>query len=365
MVYIRLLAAELKAMAIKLPKIILGGGVLLSIVAVLIALINVYSLKSDSGKNVVAVAAPDSLFTNVAVNALSNMESVTQLCKIQRVSEIEAEAMVKENRASAALILGENFVEDIISGKNTSPRIIVNERGNELFMELAQRGSSILAIVQASIYAGEEAYYRASGNRLSAKLNKELNMEYIDRVFSREDTFRDISDNEKTVVDYYISRLLAVMLLIFSGSLGTVMYPLKRSFYKNLGVINLYGDLLQFLKVFIIFTAVVAVLSALGYVSFSILAIISLSLMATALFSLSENKLNSSLFILFFTAVIGFLGGAFLPPSLMGDFLRGFMVCSPIYIIGSQFLGTGCFVIETIVIWLICLLLIFLGGKRQ
>lgn len=369
MVFIRLLIAELKAMICKLPKIFAGGMVLVFAVLLFSYVMTSYSQKTDGGKNVIAISAPDDTFMTVALTAVENMESVSKICKFDRVNEDEAEAMVLDNRASAAIIFENNFVEDIINGKNTKPRIIVSQNSNKLFMDLANCGSSMLAIVQAAIYSAEGAYYDKTGKRLSADLNKELNMEYINSVFSRERNFKKFRGDDISVAEYYIAMLLPVFLLLFSMSFSTIIYPQSKKFYEYSKLSSLSISVIQFIKVFLINIVLMSVFKFICVIvdfslSFNILAIVSVSAIVTAIYSVSLDKVSGSLFILIFTIVTGFLSGAFLTPALMPVPLRYIMEFIPLNVIGFQLMGEWN-IPYTLGILAICLILMVIGGKRK
>lgn len=342
MIFIRLLAAEFKAMCFKIPRIVFGGVLIVAAVAMFVLAIS--SQKSGNGKNIIAVSAPNDTFTNIAVTAVENMDSVSKICKLVRVNENEAEAMVYDNRASAALIFGGNFVEDIINGKNTQPRIIVNEKGNELFMELAKCGSSMLAIVQAGIYSAEGAYYEQTGQKISHQENKQLNMEYINTVFSRERVFNKINNNGITLREYYIAMLIPVFMLFFAMALSEIAFPEKISFYNYSGLAYPLIVLIQFIKIlvveFVLFCAIFVVCCIFDLrIKLDIITVINVSAIATMFYSLAKNRTNASLFIMFFAVVMGFIGGCFLPPALMPEAVKNIMEYTPLNVMGTQLMG--------------------------
>ncbi len=342
MVFMRLFAAEFKAMCHKLPRIIFGGVVIIAVVTMFVLLIS--SQKSDKGKNIIAVYAPNDTFTNIAITAVENMDSVSKICKLVRVNENEAEAMVYDNRASAALIFQENFVEDIINGKNTQPRIIVNEKGNELFMELAKCGSSILAVVQAGIYSAEKSYYEQTGQRISHQENKKLNMEYINTVFSRENAFNKINNSGIKLSEYYASMLIPVFLLLFAMALSEIAFPEKIAFYNYTKLAYPLIVLIQFIKILtvelVLFGGIYGVCYIFDLIIFpDIITVINISAIATMFYSISENRINASLCIMFFTIVMGFIGGCFLPPALLPDTVKNIMEYTPLNVMGNQLMG--------------------------
>lgn len=367
MIFTRLLLAELKSMVYKMPKILAGAAVM-AVLAVLFIII-ITSQKGDNGKNIIAISAPDDIFTSAAINAVENMDSVSKLCKVARVNEEEAEAMVRDNRASAALIFGENFVENIINGNNIQPRIIVNKSGNELFMELARCGSSILAIVQASVYSAQQAYYEQTGKKITGNINKQLNMEYINTVFSRESDFEKSRNNNVNTLMYYCSMLIPVILLLLAMAFTEIVYPEDKKFYDYSGLNYGFVTLIQFIKIFIIEFIMFSVIFFICYkngieIKFNIIPVVEVCAIITAVYSIAKNKANSSLFLLFFIVILGFVGGCFLPTAFLPEILRDIMEYSPLYVIGNQFIGTVN-ISYTVVMILAAVVIACMGGVRK
>lgn len=369
MVFIRLACAEFKAMFFKVPKILAGMAVVIAAVVTLSLIITGYSQTKNNYKNTIAISVPDDTFTNIAVTAVENMDSVSEICRFVRVNDKEAEAMVKDNRASAALIFEDNFVQDIISGKNIQPRIIVSQNSNKLFMELAGCGSSMLAIVQAGVYSAQKAYAEQTGNAVTGSVNRELNMEYINTVFSRETYFENINNSGITISEYYVSMLFCVFLLLLSMSFSQIVFPQSKAFYSYTGLSYMSVAFIQFLKIFTIYFVILLLTKLICNIAdinlcFNILAVVSLSAIVTAIYSVSGISVNGSLFILFFAVVFGYVGGCFLPPSFMPEFIRDIMEYTPINITGSQLMG-GKHILYSIAIWLICAAIIIIGGRRK
>ncbi|MGN1317775.1 MAG: ABC transporter permease [Lachnospirales bacterium] len=369
MSFYRLFVAEIKLMVKKLPIIFISGVLLIFAVSVFVLGITNYSQNNGGGKSTIAISAPNDTFTQVAVTAIENMESVSKICKFIRVDDKEAEAMVYNNKASAAIIFGDNFVEDIIKGKNTVPRILVSANSNKLFNDLILCGSSMLSVVQAGIYSAEEAYYNAYGKNLSHSENIELNMEYIDTVFSREKYFKNINDDSINLLKYFSSMLIPVLLMLFAMSLSSVIFSESRAFYEYANISYFKIALIQIIKSIIIFGFVFIVLWLILYfkninISFNFLPVISVSFIITAIYSLADNKVNASFVILVFTLILAFVGGNFIPPSFIGENLREFTNFVPLNIMGRELMGES-HIIYDLFSWIISSVVIFIGGKKK
>ncbi len=370
MIFIRLLQAEFKSLVYRLPKIILGGSILGVVILLFVFVITEYSYNNDSGKNVIAISASDDIFTETAITAVENMKSVSKICKFVRVNENEAEAMVWDNRASAAIIFGQNFVEDILRGKNTQPRILVNENSSKLFTELTQCGSSMLAIVQAGIYSAEAVYYDTQGKRLSPLLNRELNMEYINTVFSREKIFRELKNDGISLGEYYLAMLLSVFMLFLTMSFSAILFSQNKVVYEYSGLSWVLISIIQFLKAFavLMFTNIIVWILCMVFdinIHFTLMPVITIALFSTTVFSISgKNKVNGSLFIMVFTLAAGFFGGAFIPPAFMNEKIRALSELTPLNVMGMEFMGNEN-VLYSLIVWGLCLAVIFVGGKRK
>lgn len=342
--FVRLLIADIKAMVFKLPKIVAGGFVLVMAVMMVAFAITQYSQNVDNSKSVIAVYAPPDTFTQLALNAIENMESVSRVCKFERVSGKEAEAMLLDNRASAAIIFGDNFVEDIIAGKKNQPRVMVSQNSSGLFMDLTNCGSSMIAIAQASIYSAEAAYYAQTGEKIPYELDRELDMEYINTVFGREKVFKESADSRHSVMDYYVCMNIPVFLLLLTMGFSTILFNQSKQFYECTRVNKLCIFIIQFIKAFLVllFAFCLLYLGCMAFdmnIKFNIIPVFIIALVSTVVYSISGNKINGSLFLMILTIVMGFLGGAFLPPSLMPDVLINIVEFSPVNIMGLMLMA--------------------------
>ena len=65
--------------------------------------------------------------TDLLLNYIQGMESISELCQFLIVSEEEGFAMLQEGKAAAALVLPEGMVEGIMDGSNTPVQVFFPE----------------------------------------------------------------------------------------------------------------------------------------------------------------------------------------------------------------------------------------------
>jgi len=87
---------------------------------------------------------------------VSAMESVASICEFVYVGEEEAKELLAADELQAAIILPENFYEDVDSGYNTPVTVYVSENASlnqKVFQELLTDGVSLLRTSEAGVYS--------------------------------------------------------------------------------------------------------------------------------------------------------------------------------------------------------------------
>ena len=228
------LKVEWKRAVVMLP-VILKKAVLLLLVLGFAAgaaafCVTVEKWTQDDGLLRVGYVAADNALTDMAVSYVQEMESVKTICNLERVSEKEGFALLQEGELAALVMLPENVVEEIISGRNTPVTVYLSggnglvsgEFGNlksMLFQELANSAVGMLETAQAEIYAVQyvlgDSFYAESD--LVQELYDDINRFNLGAAAGRENLFRtktvSVTEND-TYVIYYGSALLAVYVLL-------------------------------------------------------------------------------------------------------------------------------------------------------
>lgn len=93
--------------------------------------------------------------TDLLLNYVQGMESISEICQFLIVSEEEGFSMLQDGKAAAALILPEGLVEGIMDGSNAPVQVCFPENAgleSALLRELTDAGVQMLRVAQAEIY---------------------------------------------------------------------------------------------------------------------------------------------------------------------------------------------------------------------
>lgn len=174
-------------------------------------------------------AASDNVITDMVVAYVQEIESVKELCTIERVSEEDGFRLLKEGELEVLVMLPDDIVGEILSGSNTPVTVYMaadngldsGDYGNVrnlLFKELADAAVGMLETAQAEIYAvryvlGDEL---STDNELVQSLYDNINGFNLGVAAGREMLFRtktvSVTEND-TYAIYYGSALMTLYLL--------------------------------------------------------------------------------------------------------------------------------------------------------
>ena len=173
--------------------------------------------------NIALVAEDDNPLVELALQYVNNLDSVDSICSFEVTDKINALAKLADGSAYAVVILPENFINNILNGRNTPAEIIIKENaGSEiiLFETLANAAAYALRTAQAGIYAGIEVI-DSLGDELGASrrtIINDLNELYINLALRRALLFEEdtVSATDKLSLATYYGASAAVLLLIIS-----------------------------------------------------------------------------------------------------------------------------------------------------
>jgi len=322
---------ELKRSLYLLPKILIGAEILVLAMGI-VSFVGISAMDKSSAeikKSVVAMYIPDGGATeDMALSIVENMESVGTLCKFEVVdSKDKVKNMVENGSALGGVILPSDYIHSILKGENLHPILILpkgTDLNNKLFENLAEGGCGIFAAVQAGVYSVQDALL---------------------------DTNMVNSESDLTVKEYYLSMALAMVILLAGMAMAPVVSGHNRAFYNKLkmsGVGFLLNSLVVNIIVFLIYAVIYLIILGLFCIlrvdiQFNILSFVMPcfigSIFTTAIYTLCGDRSYGGLLIFAFSMVFGFLGGAFVPVSLLPDTIKAISPYSPVNIVGSQIMG--------------------------
>lgn len=140
----------------------------------------------------VSMPAEDQLAKQV-VRMLTSLDSVKSVCDFLYMDRESGMEALEKGDIYAMLDVPENFVQGILNGQNTPVTIwTANDTGIEerVFQELADAGALTLSVGQAGIYAGNELYHIYGLDESIARLEQDLNNQYMDYGLRRTIYFR-------------------------------------------------------------------------------------------------------------------------------------------------------------------------------
>lgn len=384
----RFFIIELKKIFYSLPKIALGFFV--SVICVgIIGFGTLYYINTNSNdfKSSIVVYIPENdKFLNFAVNAFESSEQIRELYKIIKVNEKESvEKSVFDGKATAGIVFEDNFVNSIIHGKeNISINVFIsneNEILKSIIMKFADCYKNILENVQAGIYSVHKIYENTTGEKVSDEINKNINMEYVDFVFSKYNYF-DFEEygHSMSLIEYYISMLFPLFLILFTMPVGAVLYSFKRCFYKCAKCGFVITAFVQNMVIFIIMF-IISLLCMTAAFLFNadingnmlpvIFELFTISVVVNTVFFLSEGNISGGLILFFIVLICSFFGGAIVPPSFLPEWIKDIYTYSPVYVAGSRFSAifnsfyTFDNIFYDIFIWIAGYLSVFIFGRRK
>ena len=180
---------------------------------------------ADYEKTTVAMVLPESdagstlkLFSGL----IQSQESVSDTCTFEYMTQQEAEAGMKDGSIQAAILLGDTFLNDVMTGINTPAIVYLPENSalnTEVFHEEIEDGVSLIRTGEAAIYSVTEA-----GLGIQEMVIDRNDMEnlltdlYMQKALERNDLMelKMLSAfGDTSVAGYYTAAGLSVLLLLF------------------------------------------------------------------------------------------------------------------------------------------------------
>lgn len=148
---------ELKRMLKQTPLMLLEAVLLLGVLGIFTFGVAKLWLRDAKALQITiaVVEKEENPLTNLLLNYVQGMESISEICKFQITSEEEGFSMLREGKAAAVLILPEGMVEGIMDGSNAPVQVFFPEEAgveSALLKELTDAGVQMLRVAQAEIY---------------------------------------------------------------------------------------------------------------------------------------------------------------------------------------------------------------------
>lgn len=148
---------ELKRTFMLMPAMLFEAGILLVILGVIAFGVGklLYQDSSIVQINVAVIEEEENPLTELAVNYVQGMESISKSCQFTIVTKEEGFSMLEDGKAAAVIYLPEGMMEGILNGNNVPAQVFFPEDAgieSALLKELADSGIHMLKVAQAEIY---------------------------------------------------------------------------------------------------------------------------------------------------------------------------------------------------------------------
>lgn len=186
---------------------------------------------------------------------LSNMESVKHICRFQYTSEAEARMHVKNGEADAALLVSDQFYQDMETGKNTPAVLLLPEHrslGQTMFQQLVSDGVSLIRTTEAAIYAATDAG-KIYGMKVSREEMEDLIFYcYLEKAFFRGEIFQKkilSPTGEFDLTQYYFVSFLLICLLMSGLNFAFLYHKQEKLIEEKLKAYGLGSISISLVKV--------------------------------------------------------------------------------------------------------------------
>ncbi len=336
----------------------------------------------------IGYVAEEDMLTKLLVSYVAGMDSVDEWCRFVSVTEEEGREELQEGKLAALLILPENVVDEILSGRNAPATLILSAQSSALgivFEELADAGIRMLSVAQGEIYA---VYELANVLGLTEEqllgICDEINTYNMGLVMKREAWFQtkkvSVTGNEEMAV-YYGSALAAFWLMMCGILFGSYIKHSEQEellLWKRLGiplVIQVIGRILVTAMLLFMTVLPLTGLWLLPWIredlipvfSWQSLVVILLSVICVSaydmlIYQLSEQHRTAITVVGLFAVVQGYVAGYLVPTVLLSQAvqkLAGFLPASYIRQAFSLFFSGDTKQTGSICVGLLLFLIIF------
>lgn len=352
--FIRLLKAQLKQAAKNAPYL-LGAFALLGLICGGFAFSAAKYLYSEKdGKITIALYYPEDEASSLMIAAIEKMDSAKQNLEIKRVEKEEVLPMVKRGEAYCGIIMPEDFVKDIITGKNTPAAVYLPKNSTAdslLARSYLSAGIGDLAAAQAGIYALLDCF--GYGSDKTDLVN--INLVYLNAAFSREEAFKAqvvSASGSLSTLQYYTIGGFIIFLLLIGSLFSRLSLSAEGAVASRLKIFGISGfklwlsSFIVTLLIYIIISAVIVsglfmLPAGLGLKPdvglYPLIGLSSLilfcALFISAAFCLFDFA--APLIIFMFTLICALLSGAILPASFLPQKIQILTPYMPIRILAD------------------------------
>ena len=305
----------------------------------------------------VALVCPEDELTNLAVQFVTGMESLEEWCSFEKYDLEEGLEALSRREVVAVIELPEDVVKSILDGSNIPAKLYLpqgEELGSTLIQIMAKVGVSLLQVAQGEIYATTDLYMEYPLKQSLKELYGEINLYNLNIALNRESLFKSISLSETDGISlgaYYGGTAVGIFLLLFGLLLADMIVErTKREQLLHISRVTIPAQLIGRFKVLTLvsflmtFSVEIAlalwmntdskdvgeILTWCGRDSLKLLlAVACVVALYLLLGTLIKEKMTYMFVAGFGMLLLGYIGGYFVPSSLLGKQLKGLSSCLP------------------------------------
>lgn len=268
------------------------------------------------------------------ISALGSMKEISQLCRLQAVSEEGGLQQLREGELDAVVYLPDGLIASIMDGRNIPAKIVLRNSGvnssSGLVRSFIDTAAHDLATAQAGIYTlGYAARLAGLSSDAQMQINQQINKDYFQFFMNRGKIFSKktvSSTGNLTLIQYYVCSGF-VLILLFSGisCAGLLSAPdtgLKRSLSRQPLLLWSYAFIQSLAVSLPYWIAAVLIFCRCGF-SFSgvtlFLIIFTAVSMSALLYRLCRSRAAAMLIICGSSVGMLFLAGGFIPSVFLPD----------------------------------------------
>lgn len=171
--------------------------------------------------------------TKLFARIVGGMDSVQAVCRFEYMTIDEAKEKVSTDEIEVAILLPEDFYEDVDTGVNTPVSVLFAKDCKfnvEVFAELLGDGVSLVQITEAGVYAATDLGYEYDMTMRRGKMQEFLSMLYLEAAYGRGKSFDECILSETGEVNmnqYYM--VVAMLFLVLMGGVVFSFFYQKRN----------------------------------------------------------------------------------------------------------------------------------------
>ncbi len=342
---------------IKLIPYTIFSGVFIGGIFLLIGIFSPNAMYDSKLANInISVVSYEEDFINDFIKDFVNkMDSTKDFITLELVDEKTAEEKLKNNETYAVVKIPENTFKNIINGKNTPAKVILNEHigGIEakVFKELTEVFNEMLSISQASIYAGADICEDLGLYDKIKDTENYINYFYLKNNLYRQDIFEieEVKIADKiSLIEYYIISVILIFVSFIAISYGyffknkpSSIERLIHSYGKSYYTIYIYKNI----SFAIIMSILASILTGIIYlinlnanlIDFNInlfsmvIVVFSITFFIRLIMQILSTS-NTSLAIIFLLAITAmFICGDFIPSIFLPNYTNNLARFMPYY----------------------------------